>query len=146
MVSVELAARVAETVHDGQTRQDGSSYFGHCQRVASRVQALGPRTQAVAYLHDVIEDTALTYKALLALFGPEVASDVRMLSREEEETYEEYIARVAGSGSYAVLRVKLADLADNLMPAQGAASLRPRYLKADEVIRAALGTRFGETW
>jgi (p)ppGpp synthase/HD superfamily hydrolase len=143
---VELAARVAETVHDGQTRQDGSSYFGHCERVASRVWALDSRAQAVAFLHDVIEDTGLTYKALLSLFGPEIATDVRTLSREEEETYDEYIARVSMSGSYTALRVKLADLADNLMPAQGVESLRPRYLKADIAIRAALEHRFGETW
>jgi hypothetical protein len=78
------------------------------------------------------------------MFGPEVAVDVQTLSRGEFESYDEFIERTATGGSYTALRVKLADLADNLMPAEGAESLRERYIKSDAIIRQALRIRFGE--
>jgi (p)ppGpp synthase/HD superfamily hydrolase len=135
---------VAETVHDGQVRKDGSPMYGHVSRVASRVAHLGPHAEAVAFLHDVIEDTGLDYPAVYAMFGPEVAGDVATLSRSEGQTYGEFIEDTAAFGSYTALRVKLADLADNLMPADGAESLRDRYIRSDIMIRAALRDRFGE--
>ena len=73
----------------------------------------GVRAQAVAVLHDVLEDTAVTAEQLReANLSREVVDAVSVLTRRSGQTYEQYIEQVAGN---AIARpVKLADLADNL--------------------------------
>ena len=73
----------------------------------------GVRARAVAVLHDVLEDTAVTAEELReANLSSEVVDAVTALTRRSGQTYEQYIEQVAGN---AIARsVKLADLADNL--------------------------------
>jgi (p)ppGpp synthase/HD superfamily hydrolase len=73
----------------------------------------GVRAQAVAVLHDVLEDTAVTAEDLReANLSSIVLDAVTALTRRSGQTYKEYIEQVAGN---AIARqVKLADLADNL--------------------------------
>ena len=73
----------------------------------------GVRAQAVAVLHDVFEDTAVTAQELReANLSSEVVDAVTALTPRAGQTYEQYIEQVA---SNAIARpVKLADLAGNL--------------------------------
>lgn len=65
-----------------------------------------------ALLHDLLEDTALTAEDLLECgFASSVVDSVLLLTRNEEEVYEDYIRRLAENP--VSRRVKLSDLKDN---------------------------------
>jgi (p)ppGpp synthase/HD superfamily hydrolase len=113
---IAQARAFAQQVHEasGQT-YNGKSYFVHPQRVAEIVAGLtsDPLAQVVAYLHDTVEDTAVTLAEIAERFGPEVAADVASLTRDKEK--EEYMAFVARAAQRPRARlVKLADLRANI--------------------------------
>lgn len=128
-----LARLIAERLHAGQVRLDGSDYFRHCERVASGVRDLGFHARAVAFLHDVLEDTAFGVRPLAAIFGPRVVADVVALTRCIDEPYADFIDRIA-RGSDTALMVKLSDVKDNLVGVPGR-SLARRYTRAERVLR-----------
>lgn len=108
---VTAARAIATVAHAGQTDKTGADYIGHPQRVATRV-AGNARDEAVAWLHDVLEDTSVTVDALLAAGMPEeVVDDVRLLTRTPHQRPEDYYGPI--KDSYSARRVKLADIADN---------------------------------
>lgn len=68
----------------------------------------------LAYLHDVIEDSDVTFDTIEDTFGDYVARCVdRLTHRKDEKTYEEYIDEVLAS-SRPVQIVKRADMKDHL--------------------------------
>lgn len=123
------AALFAEEAHRGQVDKLGVPYIVHLLRVAARVPG---NFEAVALLHDVIEDTDVTPIDLHKEgFDDSIVIPVVALTRRDEETYAAYIERVA-QGEAAVHTVKLADIRDHLnnnaerLPRD----LRERYEKA----------------
>jgi (p)ppGpp synthase/HD superfamily hydrolase len=115
----ELARSIAVIMHEKQCRKGtGEPYFNHVERVAQSVK--GWQAQTVAYLHDVVEDTAVTKEDLLRLqFPAEVVNAVVALTRhaEGEETYSEFIERVINqppSVRELSVEVKIADIRDNM--------------------------------
>lgn len=114
--TVARAAELATAAHQGQTRWDGSPYIFHCYRVASRVAHHGyTSTEAVvtALLHDIVEDTPISLKAVEDMFGTKVAWSVDLLTQRKDESREAYFARCMGQGDGVVLAVKFADRVDN---------------------------------
>lgn len=109
---VSLAEQLATKAHDGQFRRDGKTpYIGHPLSVASRVAS--DDAKAVAWLHDVIEDTQCDYNELLQAGIPEhVANAVQILSKTEEISYEDYLLRVRQN--QLACEVKIADMLSNL--------------------------------
>lgn len=77
---IELAKSVSMLAHQGQTRKGTSlPYFTHCHDVAKEVAKCGGDsvTVAAAYLHDVLEDTAITAHQLSFEYGfPQEVVDV----------------------------------------------------------------------
>lgn len=139
---LELARALATVVHAGQSRKgEGEPYIQHVERVAGRVT--GWRAKTVAFLHDVIEDTAVTPYMLETLgFPREIVRDVLALSRREGETYADFIGRTIRDGSDDALAVKAADLTDNLTdPWAAKTDLAQRYLPAAARIRQELERR-----
>ncbi len=59
MDHIAAAEQVAATTHAGQTDKAGHPYLDHPRRVATRVATItnDPDAVAVAWLHDVVEDT-----------------------------------------------------------------------------------------
>jgi (p)ppGpp synthase/HD superfamily hydrolase len=110
---LELAIALAVRAHHGQRypSPETEPYILHPLRVMLGVS--GVRARAVAVLHDVLEDTAVSAEELReANLSSEVIDAVTVLTRRSGQTYDQYIAQVAGN---AIARpVKLADLADNL--------------------------------
>lgn len=81
---VELATRYCEEFHEGQTRKNGESYSEHPKRVAKALAEHGyddPKIQAIALLHDCVEDTDVTVSLIHRRFGFEIANGVRALSK-----------------------------------------------------------------
>lgn len=110
---LEHAIELALEAHRGQEypAPEPEPYVLHVFRVMLAVDGGPARTTAV--LHDVLEDTSLTVDDLLRSgVSPTIVDAVVALTRRPEDTYDEYIERVAENEL--ARKVKLADLADNL--------------------------------
>lgn len=137
----ELQAIRAETLaraaHWGQrTKYDDTPYIEHVARVAAHV--FTGLDRAVAWLHDVMEDTPFTREVLAAAGICDLVLDaVELLTRSgDHRNYEPYLHRLetaAKAGvhpaSGAAVRVKISDLRDNLRPSCPP-TLRLRYESA----------------
>lgn len=110
---VTRAARLAAVAHRGQFRRDGvTPYVRHPEAVAARVSG-DPIGEAVAWLHDVLEDTEVTAEEMRQHGIPdEVIACVRLLTKTKDVDYEEYLASVKQDA--VAKKVKIADMLSNL--------------------------------
>jgi hypothetical protein len=107
----DKAVEIATKAHEGQTDKSGKPYIGHVMRVAQRCKT--QKSKVIALLHDVVEDTPVTPKQLIAEGIPaDIVEAVLTLSRRQDEPYEEYINRVVPHPL--CCEVKIADLEDNM--------------------------------
>jgi (p)ppGpp synthase/HD superfamily hydrolase len=104
------ARELAEQAHEGQVDKAGRTYIEHPAVVASRQDT--DEEKAVAWLHDVLEDTEITKEYLAANFSENVVRAVDALTHREGESYAEYIGRIQSNPL--ATKVKLADLAHNM--------------------------------
>jgi guanosine-3',5'-bis(diphosphate) 3'-pyrophosphohydrolase len=104
------ALAFAAKKHAGQKRKNGDNYIIHPIRVSQEV--FTEKQKVIALLHDTLEDTDTTYAELKIEFGTEIAHTVLVLTREKDETYEDYIHRVKTNPD--AIAVKIADISDNL--------------------------------
>lgn len=111
--AIELAARVFVNKKDKQ----GKPYILHCLHVMNNVDQNDEELMQIAVLHDVIEDTAndespITALALLEMgFSRRVVAGVKCLTHTDDESYEDYIKRIAMNEDARL--VKLQDLRHN---------------------------------
>lgn len=111
---LQRAIEIATLAHANQFRRNGELYIFHVMRVASNKQfILSKQEQIVGILHDVVEDTPLTFDFLIEKgISKQTIEILKLLTRnKEQETYEEYITRIC-TNEIAML-VKLSDLHDN---------------------------------
>ena len=110
---IQTAANLAGEAHRGHFRRDGvTPYITHPQRVAARC-AGDEIAEAAAWLHDVLEDTAVTVEDLHAAGIPrEVTEVICLLTKGEGHVYEEYLEAIAAHP--VARRVKIADMLTNL--------------------------------
>lgn len=112
--AVDLAMAYAVKYHNGQVnKHNGEAYLLHVLRVARHVRDRGLDTthQAVAWLHDALEDTDLTVGALNAAFPPEIVAAVVALTKTKGIANEDYYRILTGNPIAA--RVKISDIIDN---------------------------------
>ena len=108
--TLERAIEIAARTHAGQTDKGGAPYILHPLRVMLRV-APGAQ-QIVAVLHDVVEDSDVTFEDLEREgFAAEVISGLRSVTKVAGESYEDFVARAALDPVGKA--VKLADLMEN---------------------------------
>ncbi len=144
--TVSAAIEFIKRAHKGQKDIGGKPYWRHPVRVMARLGRTAPMIEKhAALLHDVVEDTATSFADLKkAGFHAEVLIAVRLLTRPTRLTYRRYIRRLVQSGNVAAMRVKLADLLDNLdgrrviADAKLHAQLFNRHRQAERVIREHL--------
>lgn len=113
---VKIAEVLAREAHHGQVRWGGLDYFDtHCRPVATRARKLyGPAEESLALLHDVFEDSRLSPDLVVARgVSTDTVRSALLLRHQPNESYRDYIVRVAESGNVAAIRVKLLDLEDN---------------------------------
>jgi (p)ppGpp synthase/HD superfamily hydrolase len=118
---VDVARETALELHHGQVnKHDGEPYILHVNRVATSVShdpMLGDVHQAVAWLHDTIEDTDLTPEGLVDTISHRFAEwtdvywAVLAITKVKGETNEDYYHRVKANPIAAA--VKLHDIHDN---------------------------------
>lgn len=104
------AYEIANKAHLGQVDKVGEDYIKHPEKVASFVKT--DEEKAVAYLHDVIEDTELTLEDLYKYgFSEEVLKAVDVITKKKGQDYQTYLNFVKENKLARV--VKLADLRHN---------------------------------
>jgi guanosine-3',5'-bis(diphosphate) 3'-pyrophosphohydrolase len=141
--AVSFAARA----HQGHVRKDGRTpYIAHPIRVAMTVAlefgCADEEVVAAALLHDVLEDTTRDYDDVHARFGKRVADlvsdvskDSRLPEAERERSYDERLKLAPPAARL----IKLADVHDNLLDADGEESRRRLVEKADRALKLAEG-------
>jgi (p)ppGpp synthase/HD superfamily hydrolase len=111
---LETCIQIAVKAHRMQRDKSGHAYILHPLRVMAGVRA-GRGTvaqQAAAVLHDVIEDTPVTFADLEQAGIPaDVRELVDALTHRDDEPTEDYLQRVLGLP--AAVLVKLTDVLDN---------------------------------
>jgi GTP diphosphokinase / guanosine-3',5'-bis(diphosphate) 3'-diphosphatase len=136
--TIDETIQIAVTLHSGQRDKAGVPYIAHPLAVMRR---LPEEAWHVAVLHDAIEDGGLTEKKLRRLmYTDEEIEAITLLSRRKDESYEAFIDSIAHSGNRLAIRVKIADLEDNLDPSrpQQESKLRNRYILARKRLNALL--------
>lgn len=102
MITVEDALRIALEAHDGQKDLDGNPAIWHPIAVALRGR--NREEQVAGLLHDVVEDSDITFDDLLQRGVDEKIVDVlRLLTHVKDTAYEDYVKRIANSGNDVVL-------------------------------------------
>lgn len=136
---VERARALASEAHAGQQDKAGRPYIEHVARVAAAIKD-DETAQAVAWLHDVVEDCA-GHAARVADFPAPIQHAVQLMSRNSAPDSDTYYARIAADP--VALKVKLADIADNAdetrlaaLDAATAERLRGKYRHALAVLGA----------
>lgn len=104
------AKAFATNAHNGQFRRDGiTPYINHPEKVASMMDT--DEEKAVAWLHDVLEDTTVTADDLSKEFPSHIVSCVQKLTKSNAP-YLDYLYTVSEWGI--TKRVKMADMLSNL--------------------------------
>lgn len=103
------ALRLAYAAHQGQTDESGLPYIFHPYHLAE--QMTDEVTVCTALLHDVVEDTSVTFAELEREFPREVTDALRLLTHDPETDYYDYVRAIRENPVAKV--VKLADLAHN---------------------------------
>lgn len=114
--NLDKAIKLATEKHAGQTDKGGQTYIQHPMRVMQTVisQGYDESVAIAAILHDTVEDTDLTLADVEKEFGPRVAATVSLLSKLPGESYQSFIDRIIASKNVDAIKVKLADLTDNM--------------------------------
>lgn len=108
---LELAIKVATEAHAGQVDKGGKPYINHPEAVAASLT--NTEYKIVAYLHDVCEDTSITFDDLKDMgFTYRIVNSIRLLTKTDELTYEEYLRRLRMDSC--ARAVKMADLKHNM--------------------------------
>jgi len=106
------AIEIAVGAHAGQFDKGGQPYILHPLKVMHYTKSTDEEVQCIAVLHDVIEDSDVTYLQLLeAGMSLRVIEAVRCLTKQRGQTYDEYKAVVKQNKDSAL--VKMADLRHN---------------------------------
>ncbi len=133
-----LAEAIARLAHRGQKEEStGDDYIRHVERVVALVD--GDDAKAVAWLHDVVEDSTVTIRDLCrAGIADDILDAVEALTRTDLN-YAEYIDSIRMLGPELARVVKIADLRDHLRP-NCPERLRPRYERALAALSPATAT------
>lgn len=107
--SLEIMTKVFENKCD----KGGIPYSVHLLKVYSGVSDY--KEKCCALLHDIIEDTNVTYDDLREVgIDEEVIEVLIILTKTKGEDYSKYIDRIIDSGNIHALNIKLVDLAHNM--------------------------------
>jgi len=147
---VDIASKMACEAHAGHRRRyTKRPYVEHPQRVAARVAAHPGSTLemvAAAWLHDVLEDTAVSAEAIEEAVSPGVAALVRELTNpskgselpraERKAMDREHLAQISTEAKV----IKMIDRLDNLADLSSAPRpFRALYAMESERLAEAIG-------
>lgn len=137
MNPIDLALRIATAAHAGQLDRDGYPVILHPLTVG--LMGHTDEEKIAGFLHDVVEDSDITFNDLLKEGIPTgIVNAVRLLTHEKETDYFEYVQRIIDSGNPIALQVKYNDLQHNYSRGKAYPELQAKHGKALEMVKAAI--------
>ena len=104
------AMKIAYEAHKNQYDKSGIPYIYHPIHLAEQMN--DESTICVALLHDVVEDTDISFEQLSdAGFSDEIISAIKLMTHDDSVPYMEYVIKIKANPIAAA--VKLADLRHN---------------------------------
>lgn len=104
------AMKISFEAHKNQTDKNGMPYIYHPIHLAE--QMTDEATICVALLHDVVEDTNITFEQLEAEgFSNEIISAIKLMTHDDYVPYMDYVTEIKKNP--VATAVKLADLRHN---------------------------------
>ncbi|MFJ8670667.1 HD domain-containing protein [Streptomyces sp. NPDC093589] len=143
LLSLAEVEALARRAHSGQTDKAGRPYAEHLTAVAAGVRERGGSDEqiAAAWLHDAVEDAALTREWLDGAALTDATKDMILaVTKRAGEPLEDYTARILATPG--ALLVKESDLAHNADPGRLAvldAPTRERLTAKYARVRGLLG-------
>lgn len=132
----------SKKAHEGQMRASGEPYFNHVYKTALNLAefGMGATTVAAGLLHDVVEDTEVTFEDLEQEFNQDVSFLVKGVTKLGKVKYRGRERHVESLRKFFVaiaedVRVIIIKLADRLHNAETL-----KYLKPEKAKRIALET------
>ena len=137
MITIDDALQLALNAHRGQKDLDGNPVILHPLTVG--LAGRNREEMIAGFLHDVVEDTTLTFDDLREMGVDESIVEVlRLLTHDKGAmSYDEYVGRIAASGNETAIRVKYNDLTHNLM--RGRKGNHQRQVAKHEVAMKVIG-------
>ena len=128
------AMKIAYDAHLGQLDYNGVPYIFHPYHLAEQMD--DEISCTVALLHDVVEDTSITFADLEQMFPKQVVEIVMLLTHDETVDYFEYIRKIKTNAI--ATKVKLnsneaRSLGSNLTKEQ-LLYWKEKYTKAKEIL------------
>ena len=112
MINTKLtrkAMNIAYTAHQNQFDRAGVPYIFHPIHIAEKMDT---ETECiVALLHDVVEDTPITFKELEKDFSSEVIEALKLLTHDKKIDYKSYIINLKDNPI--AKKVKIVDIKHN---------------------------------
>ncbi len=114
MITIEYALKIAIEAHEGQKDLDGNPVILHPMTVT--VAGRNREEQIAGLLHDVVEDTDITFEDLARRgVDDRIVEVLRLLTHDKEKmSYDEYVQKIASSGNDIAIHMKYNDLCHNL--------------------------------
>ncbi len=137
MNTIDIALRIATAAHAGQLDRDGYPVILHPLTVG--LMGHTDEEKMAGFLHDVVEDTSVTFDNLIEEGIPTgVVNAIRLLTHGKESDYYDYIQGIIESGNPIALQVKYNDLKHNFERGKAHPDLQQKHGKALEMVKAAI--------
>jgi (p)ppGpp synthase/HD superfamily hydrolase len=107
--NIRKAINIAYNAHMGQNDKFGIPYIFHPVHLAEFMDT--EDECIVAILHDVVEDTDVTFEELEKEFSNKIIEALKLLTHDKKVPYDEYIVKLKNNPI--AKKVKLADLKHN---------------------------------
>jgi len=107
--SIRKAMKIAYDAHHGQLDKSGVPYVYHPIHLAEQMKT--EEECIVALLHDVVEDTNITFEQLEREFSDTVIQVLKLLTHDDSVPYMDYVRKIKDNPI--AKNVKLADLHHN---------------------------------
>lgn len=137
MNPIDIALRIATAAHAGQLDRDGYPVILHPLTVG--LMGHTDEEKIAGFLHDVVEDSDITFDDLLKEGIPTgIVNAIRLLTHEKGTDYFDYVQRIIDSGNPIALQVKYNDLQHNYSRGKAYPELQAKHGKALEMVKAAI--------
>lgn len=137
MNPIDIALRIATAAHAGQLDRDGYPAILHPLTVG--LMGHTDEEKMAGFLHDVVEDTSVTFDNLIEEGIPiGVVNAIRLLTHGKESDYYDNIQGIIESGNPIALQVKYNDLKHNFERGKAHPDLQQKHGKALEMVKAAI--------
>ena len=120
---IRQAYEIAVQAHSKQRRKSGEPYILHpieVARICAEEIGLGPTAVVAALLHDVVEDTSVTFEECYQFLESEEAQEaLHLVTKTVGESSAQALERLLKAGNRIALLVKACDALDNSIITEG---------------------------